>query len=53
MKTKLFLSAFLFVMCITNAQEDLLDEFDSIPPNSYKSAAFKGLKIVNFESTLK
>lgn len=51
MKTKLFLSAFLFVMCITNAQEDLLAEFDSIQPDSYKSAAFKGLKIVNFEST--
>ena len=51
MKTKLFLSAFLFVMCMTNAQEELLAEFDSIPPNSYKSAAFKGLKIVNFEST--
>lgn len=51
MKTKLFLSVFLFIMCITNAQEDLLAEFDSISPNSYKSSAFKGLKIVNFEST--
>ena len=51
MKIKTFLSIFLFVMCAVNAQEDLLAEFDSVQPNLYKSAAFKGLKIVNFEST--
>ncbi|NHF58322.1 hypothetical protein FK220_003145 [Flavobacteriaceae bacterium TP-CH-4] len=33
------------------AQEDLLAEFDSVPADNIKSAAFKGLKIVNFEST--
>ncbi|MDT0607773.1 DUF5777 family beta-barrel protein [Croceitalea rosinachiae] len=51
MKAKIYLSAFLLVMGITNAQEDLLAEFDSIQPSAFKSAAFKGLKIVNFEST--
>lgn len=51
MKTKIFLSIVLFATCITNAQEDLLAEFDSIQPSTYKSAAFKGLKIINFEST--
>jgi len=51
MKTKIFLNVVLFAMCLTNAQEDLLAEFDSIQPSTYKSAAFKGLKIVNFEST--
>lgn len=34
------------------SQEDLLDEIDTISvPNEYFTAAFKGLKIVNFEST--
>ncbi|RZN84618.1 MAG: hypothetical protein EVB11_00785 [Winogradskyella sp.] len=33
------------------AQEDLLDEIDSETEEDYKTAAFKGLKIVNFEST--
>lgn len=34
------------------SQEDLLDEIDTISvPNEYSTAAFKGLKIVNFEST--
>ncbi len=33
------------------SQDDLLSEIDTIQPNEYKSAAFKGLKIVNFEST--
>ena len=32
-------------------QDDLLSEIDSKVENDYKSAAFKGLKIVNFEST--
>ena len=51
MKTKIFLNVVLFAMSLTNAQEDLLAGFDSIQPSTYKSAAFKGLKIVNFEST--
>jgi len=51
MKIKLSISIlFLFVGAL-NAQEDLLAEFDSVQPNTYKSAAFKGLKIVNFAST--
>ncbi len=33
------------------AQEDLLAEIDGDIENDHKSAAFKGLKIVNFEST--
>ncbi len=34
------------------SQEDLLSEIDTIStPNEYTTAAFKGLKIVNFEST--
>ena len=33
------------------AQEDLLSEIDTETTEDYKSAAFKGLKIVNFEST--
>lgn len=33
------------------AQEDLLSEIDGNIEDDYKSAAFKGLKIVNFEST--
>ena len=32
-------------------QDDLLSEIDVNPQEDYKSAAFKGLKIVNFEST--
>ncbi len=37
---------------LTYAQDDLLDEIDSDPvTEQYVSAAFKGLKIVNFEST--
>ena len=32
-------------------QDDLLAELDTVQVDSYKSAAFKGLKIVNFEST--
>ena len=33
------------------AQDDLLDEIDSEETNTIATAAFKGLKIVNFEST--
>ena len=33
------------------AQDDLLSEIDVETEDDYKSAAFKGLKIVNFEST--
>ncbi|GMN05002.1 DUF5777 family beta-barrel protein [Croceitalea sp. MTPC5] len=51
MKTKIVLSIFLFAILGSNAQEDLLAEFDSVQPSSFKTAAFKGLKIVNFEST--
>jgi len=51
MKTKILLTTFFFAIFITNAQEDLLAEFDAVQPSSFKTAAFKGLKIVNFEST--
>lgn len=47
-KLLLFLLAFPLVM---NAQNDLLDEIDSPVTNLHETAAFKGLKIVNFEST--
>ncbi len=33
------------------SQDDLLNEIDTETENSYATAAFKGLKIVNFEST--
>ena len=33
------------------AQDDLLDEIDQNSDNQVVNAAFKGLKIVNFEST--
>lgn len=43
------------ILCLplfTYAQDDLLDEIDTDSvKNNYASAAFKGLKIVNFEST--
>jgi len=44
----IFLLPFLIL-----AQEDLLDEIDtdSVVVSDYENAAFKGLKIVNFEST--
>ncbi len=52
MKTKLsIIISWVFSLITINAQEDLLEEFDTIQPSAYKSAAFKGLKIVNFEST--
>lgn len=51
MKIKLSIGVLFLLMGTLYAQEDLLAEFDSVQPNTYKSAAFKGLKIVNFEST--
>jgi len=41
----------LIIPMLAWSQEDLLSEIDTVQPNTYKSAAFKGLKIVNFEST--
>lgn len=46
----------VYILCLAsfcvNAQEDLLDEIDTQnADDNYVSAAFKGLKIVNFEST--
>ncbi|WP_298238846.1 DUF5777 family beta-barrel protein [uncultured Algibacter sp.] len=45
----------VFLICLpifTYSQDDLLDEIDSNSTgNQYETAAFKGLKIVNFEST--
>ncbi len=51
MQLKLSIIMFFFTVCTVHAQEDLLSGFDSVPTNTFKSAAFKGLKIVNFEST--
>ncbi|NNC69339.1 MAG: hypothetical protein HKN90_00795 [Flavobacteriaceae bacterium] len=42
---------FFFISSLAFSQEDLLDEIDQDDPNLYENAAFKGLKIVNFEST--
>ncbi|MEJ6792862.1 MAG: DUF5777 family beta-barrel protein [Lacinutrix sp.] len=48
---KLFLSLFLFPILLFS-QDDLLNEIDTTPPeDNYATATFKGLKIVNFEST--
>ena len=45
----------IFLLCLplfTYSQDDLLDEIDSDSEEpQYEAAAFKGLKIVNFEST--
>ncbi|MGC6430509.1 MAG: DUF5777 family beta-barrel protein [Jejuia sp.] len=46
----------LYILCLAsicvNAQDELLDEIDTPSTgDSFESAAFKGLKIVNFEST--
>ncbi|WP_203257032.1 DUF5777 family beta-barrel protein [Hyunsoonleella ulvae] len=46
----------VYILCLAslcvNAQEDLLEEIDTQnTDDNYASAAFKGLKIVNFEST--
>ncbi len=47
----LLVIAFCFPF-LTYSQDDLLDEIDSAPTGvEYATAAFKGLKIVNFEST--
>lgn len=50
---KLLLTLLLLTPCITLAQDDdLLSEIDSAETSlDYSTAAFKGLKIVNFEST--
>jgi len=48
-KTLIFL---LLFPLISLAQDDLLDEIDTgTPTDNYATAIFKGLKIVNFEST--
>ncbi len=50
MKHLLFI--FLCLPVLMYSQDDLLDEIDTNPPeNQFAEAAFKGLKIVNFEST--
>ncbi|WP_299113996.1 DUF5777 family beta-barrel protein [uncultured Winogradskyella sp.] len=46
----LYILTFLFP-ALFFAQEDLFSEIDSETEEDYKTAAFKGLKIVNFEST--
>ena len=49
---KYLLTLFLCLPLYIDAQEDLLNEIDSDSTGiEYASAAFKGLKIVNFEST--
>ncbi len=50
MKSILYILLFT-IPFVAIAQEDLLAEIDGDIENDYKSAAFKGLKIVNFEST--
>ncbi|MET2986147.1 DUF5777 family beta-barrel protein [Aureibaculum conchae] len=44
---------FIFLLPVLSfSQEDLLDEIDTLATdNQFENAAFKGLKIVNFEST--
>ncbi len=46
----LYILIFL-IPALTLAQDDLFSEIDVDAQEDYKSAAFKGLKIVNFEST--
>ncbi len=49
---KLTLLLFLFSFCFSFSQDDLLDEIDQeSPEDNYATATFKGLKVVNFEST--
>lgn len=49
---KKILLALFFAPCLAMAQDDLLEEIDTVTvQNDYEIAAFKGLKIVNFEST--
>lgn len=45
------LAALLLSPTFSLAQDDLLAELDTVKVEGYKTAAFKGLKIVNFEST--
>ena len=49
---RILLLLFLITTTFSYSQEDLLDEIDKDTViNNYATAAFKGLKIVNFEST--
>ena len=49
---KKFLLVLLIFPCIVLSQNDLLEELESdVQDNEYISAAFKGLKIINLEST--
>lgn len=48
---KKFTLLLFFVTFLTFSQEDLLKDINKDDPNQYEDAAFKGLKIVNFEST--
>ena len=49
---KFLISFFFLIPIISFSQDDLLDEIDTDSTvNEYATAAFKGLKIVNFEST--
>jgi len=50
MKLKLFILLLLPIMTF-GQEDDLLSEIDDVTSIDYTSAAFKGLKIVNFEST--
>ena len=50
MKYLYYIVIFLLPIVVFS-QDDLLDEIDSDIEEDYKAAAFKGLKIVNFEST--
>lgn len=51
-KMKKILLALFLVPCLALAQDDLLEEIDTVTvQNDYEIAAFKGLKIVNFETT--
>ena len=48
----LLLSISLFISFVINSQNDLLDEINTDSTGTqYATAAFKGLKVVNFEST--
>jgi hypothetical protein len=49
---KFFTTLFLFFSVFLFAQNDLLSEIDTDPETSaFASAVFKGLKVINFEST--
>lgn len=51
-KMKKILLALFLAPCLALAQDDLLEEIDTVTvQNDYEIAAFKGLKIVNFETT--